>query len=274
MIGYNEKIAPIETRLKVLSWNIWWRFGPWEARRPAIAASLKQIDADIIALQEVWSEGQTNLAAELGKELGYHHVYAASMHREKIGFGNAILSRWPIAQTDHVMLSGSIETDERRLVIYAQIDGPRGQIAFFNTHLNWKYQHSHIRQQQVRDITHFINAKTAQAFPPVLCGDFNAAPDSEEMRMLKGLTTCPVKGLFFHDAWCVAGDGGPGYTWDNKNPYAVAEFEPDRRIDYILAGAPGKGGAGHFVDCRVTGNEPVDDVWPSDHHAVLAHLRY
>jgi hypothetical protein len=28
------------------------------------------------------------------------------------------------------------------------------------------------------------------------------------------------------------------------------------------------------VDCRVAGNEPVDGVWPSDHHAVLAEIRY
>lgn len=92
--------------------------------------------------------------------------------------------------------------------------------------------------------------------------------------MLTGLTTCPVEGLVFHDAWLAAGDGGAGYTWDNANPYAVAEFEPNRRIDYILAGRPQAGGAGHVVDCQVAGNEPVDGVWPSDHHAVLAELRY
>ncbi len=33
-------------------------------------------------------------------------------------------------------------------------------------------------------------------------------------------------------------------------------------------------GAGHVVDCRIAGNEPVGGVWPSDHHAVLAELRY
>ena len=92
--------------------------------------------------------------------------------------------------------------------------------------------------------------------------------------MLKGLTTCPVEGLVIHDAWDVAGGGGPGLTWDNANPYAVAEFEPDRRIDYIFLGWPEARGAGHVVECCVTGNEPVDGVWPSDHHAVLAEVRY
>ena len=63
-------------------------------------------------------------------------------------------------------------------------------------------------------------------------------------------------------------------TWDNTNPYVSATFEPDRRIDYVLAGLPEARGAGHIVDCRVAGHEPMDGVWPSDHHAVLAELRY
>ncbi len=92
--------------------------------------------------------------------------------------------------------------------------------------------------------------------------------------MLTGLTTCPVEGMVFHDAWKVAGQGSSGMTWDNANPYAKVDFEPDRRIDYILVGRPQARGAGHVVDCRVAGNEPVDGVWPSDHHAVLGDIRY
>ena len=88
--------GPLETRLRVLTWNIWWRYGPWERRRPAIAATLAEIDADVIALQEVWSDETTNLATELATELGYHHVFASGIDREGFGFGNALLSRWPV----------------------------------------------------------------------------------------------------------------------------------------------------------------------------------
>ena len=108
----------------------------------------------------------------------------------------------------------------------------------------------------------------------VLCGDFNADPQSDEIRMLTGQTTCPVEGLVFHDAWAFAGPGGPGHTWDNANPYVAADFEPDRRIDYIFTGWPRGRGAGHIVNCQITGNKPVNGVWPSDHHALLAELRY
>ena len=41
----------IETRLRVLTWNLWHRFGPWEARRPAIARRLRVALRD--ALREI-----------------------------------------------------------------------------------------------------------------------------------------------------------------------------------------------------------------------------
>jgi endonuclease/exonuclease/phosphatase family metal-dependent hydrolase len=274
----------IETRLSVLTWNIWWRYGPWEQRQPAIAATLKKLDADIIALQEVWGDETTNQAAELATELGYHYIFAPAIdigetvldHNfgKSLSFGNALLSRWPIKQHDSIPLCGKRETGESRNALFAEIDGPRGLIPAFSTHLNWKYEHSHIRQLQVTDLAHFVKRMQPWSFPPIVCGDFNAEPSSEEIRKLKGLTTCPAEGLFFHDAWAASGGVGPGNTWDNNNPYAVVELEPDRRLDYVLVGLPLDRGAGHIVDCKVTGNIPVDNVWPSDHYAVLAELRY
>jgi endonuclease/exonuclease/phosphatase family metal-dependent hydrolase len=274
MAERQESDTAIDTRLRVLTWNIWWRFGPWERRRPAIAATLADLDADVIALQEVWSDETTDLARELAGELGYHHVFAASMDLKGYGFGNALLSRWPIARRDSTMLFGQRETGEGRCVVFAEVDGPRGPIPVFSTHLNWRFEQSHIRQRQVGDLARFVDRRRPWRYPPILCGDFNAEPTSDEIRMLTGLTSCAVEGLCFHDAWAFAGDGGPGLTWDNANPYAVIEFEPDRRIDYILVGRPEARGAGHIVACRVVGNAPVDGVWPSDHHAVLAELRY
>ena len=135
--------GPIDTRLRVLTWNIWWRFGPWERRRPAIAATLAQLGADVIALQEVWSDETTNLAAELG----YHHVFASGMDFKGFGFGNALLSRWPIARYELTMLHGRKETGEGRLALFAEVDGPRGRLPMFSTHLNWRYDHSRIRQR-------------------------------------------------------------------------------------------------------------------------------
>jgi endonuclease/exonuclease/phosphatase family metal-dependent hydrolase len=114
MTDQGNNNGAIETRLRVLTWNIWWRFGPWERRQPAIAATLARLDADVIALQEVWSDETTNLAAELATELGYQYVFASSMEMKGFGFGNALLSRWPITRSESVKLHGQKETGEGR----------------------------------------------------------------------------------------------------------------------------------------------------------------
>ncbi|HZB72529.1 MAG TPA: endonuclease/exonuclease/phosphatase family protein [Acidimicrobiales bacterium] len=265
----------LETRLRVLTWNLWWRFGPWERRRPAIAATLAELRPDVVALQEVWGEpGGTNLAAELGAELGYEHAYAFRLSLDGVDFGNAVLSRWPITSSTATDLPAPPDADELRLMLRADVDGPRGRFQVFSTHLNWRFDHSAVRQEQVRTIAEAVAAARPRTFPPVLCGDFNAVPDSDEVRMLTGRAAGPVDGLVFHDAWEVAGDGGPGPTWSNANPYAALDLEPDRRIDYVLTGWPKAGGAGHVTSCRVVGTEPVDGVVPSDHYGVLAELRY
>ena len=264
----------IPTTVKILNWNLWWRFGPWEQRQPAILKTLQKLDADVITLQEIWADDQTNQAKILASELGYHHVFTKAMTMNGVGFGNAILSRWPIANTKSKELPGHEESHEPRCVSMAEIDGPRGPLMVFNTHLNFRYEHSHIRQQQVAAIAAFVKQHAIKSYPPVLCGDFNAVPDSDEIRMLKGLTSCPVPELFFHDAWEVAGDGSIGHTWDNQNTHAAELFEPNRRIDYIFAAAPVRRTAGHIKGCRIVADQPVDGVFPSDHFAVLAELRY
>jgi endonuclease/exonuclease/phosphatase family metal-dependent hydrolase len=82
----------------------------------------------------------------------------------------------------------------------------------------------------------------------------------------------------FYDAWRVAGAGGPGYTWSNRNAFAAVALEPDRRIDYVFVGYPVRGdpehyGLGRIDRCRVVCDQAVDGVWPSDHFGVYAELR-
>jgi endonuclease/exonuclease/phosphatase family metal-dependent hydrolase len=271
----------IDTRLRVLTWNLWHRFGPWEARRPAIAATLARLDADVVCLQEVWADTEVEFAAELADGLGFHQVYGSRLDFEGVRFGNAILSRWPITGSDVLALPSRADTEELRTCVRADVAGPRGALQVFSTHLNWRFDQSGVRQDQVRSICTFVDSSKPEggrAYPPILCGDFNADPDSDEIRMLTGRSDPPVRKLVFHDAWEVAGEASAssatGATWSNANPYAKRDLEPDRRIDYVFVGWPKAGGAGHVTTCTVEGLEPVDGVVPSDHLALLAELRY
>jgi endonuclease/exonuclease/phosphatase family metal-dependent hydrolase len=264
----------LDGRLRVLTWNLWWRFGPWEQRLPAIVETIRRIDPDVIALQEVWITEDSSSSRVIAETLGFHEV---STHRielaEGVGFGNAVVSRWPIAGHEVAPLPSPPELDEFRTVLRADIDGPRGPFQVFDTHLHWRLDHSHIRQDQVRTICDLIADSPRRSFPAVLCGDFNALPDTDEVRMLTGRAAAPRPPLVFYDAFEFAG-AGDGHTWSNANPYARLDLERSCRIDYVFAGFPKAGGAGHIVDCEVVGADPVDGIVPSDHYGVLATLRY
>jgi Endonuclease/Exonuclease/phosphatase family len=62
--------------MRIVSWNLWWRFGPWEQRREAIAAMLAEIGPDVCGLQEVRASPGENLATDLAGRLGLHWCWA------------------------------------------------------------------------------------------------------------------------------------------------------------------------------------------------------
>lgn len=262
--------------LRVLTWNLWWRHGPWEERLPAMLESVARVTPDIACFQEVWADEATgdSLAGRVADRLGgFHTVGAARFVADGVSFGNAVVSRWPIADVAVLDLPAPTGSEEFRTCIRADVETPAGIVQVFCTHLNWRFDESHVRQDQVRSICAFVASAPPRTYPPVLCGDLNAVPDSDEIRMLTGRAAVAVERLVFHDAWEVAGGGGPGLTWSNANPYAALDLEPERRIDYVLVGWPKAGGRGHVEHCEVVGTEPVAGVTPSDHYGVLATLR-
>lgn len=271
---YDSPFGPlIDTTMRVISWNIWWRFGPWEQRQPAIIDTLRRVDADVIALQEVWATPEVRQVDVLAAQLDRHGVYDSRVDIDGVGFGNAVLSRWPITSSETLAYVTAGDSQEDRLALRADVDGPRGAFQVFCTHLNWRLHHSSTRQSQVRQLAGFVADSRPRTYPPIVCGDFNADPASDEIRMMTGRSEAPAEKVAFGDAWEYAGSG-EGFTWDRSNPYAAASLERSQRIDYVFSGWPKAGGAGHAVDCRLAGNEVVDGVWPSDHFAVVAELRY
>jgi endonuclease/exonuclease/phosphatase family metal-dependent hydrolase len=264
--------------MRVLTWNLWWRHGPWQRRREAIAATLAEVAPDLCGLQEVWQDDGSNLAAELAGRLGMHWCWAAAGEgRDSRGgeavIGNAVLSRWPItAQAELRLPTGDISA--RRVALHARIAAPGGALPMFTTHLSYRPGASKVRTEQVRRLAEFAaDHLTDCAYPPVVTGDLNAEPGSDELRLLGGLLTPPaVPGLVLIDAWRYAGPADPGFTWDHRNGYQADSMIPDSRIDYVLVGLP-RHGRGRVQSVRLAGTAAVDGVWPSDHFAVVTDLR-
>jgi endonuclease/exonuclease/phosphatase family metal-dependent hydrolase len=265
--------------IRVLSWNLWWRHGPWERRRRAIGATLAEVGPDVCGFQEVWGGPRENLAADLAERLGMHWCWADA-HKlrdregEELSIGNAILSRWPITVQAQAALTADGLADERRVAVHALIDAPGGALPMVTTHLTYGPGRSRVRTAQARVLAEFVAGHAGPGtYPPVVTGDLNAEPGSDELRLLGGVLTAPaVDGLVLVDAWRYADPADPGFTWDHRNGYQGGSVIPDSRIDYILVGLPRRG-RGKVRSASLAGTAPVDSVWPSDHFAVVAELQ-
>ncbi|MDT0388435.1 endonuclease/exonuclease/phosphatase family protein [Streptomyces dubilierae] len=269
--------------MRIVTWNLWWRFGPWQARQKAVLTALRELNPDVVGLQEVWAADGENLAEWLAGELGLHCTWAASpapeRWRARIGdpsldIGNAVLSRWPVVGRDVLPLPAPAATDDGRLALYARIAAPGHEVPFFTAHFTSATHASAVRRGQAAALAGFVARHRGDTpFPPVVTGDLNAWPDSDEVRLLGGYKTAPaVPGQVLLDAWEYADPAAPAATWDAANPYVAATHEPSVRIDYIHVGPPGPGGLGRVRDVRRACDGPVDGVWPSDHAAVVADL--
>jgi endonuclease/exonuclease/phosphatase family metal-dependent hydrolase len=263
----------IETTVRVATWNTWARYGPWHDRERALLAALLAAAPDIVVLLEAWEDqgGDGSQAERLKGPLGLeHHVFGGAPES-----GIAVLSRWPLSGREERRLGdhGTKGWDAGQAV-FARAEGPRGPVQVAGAGLGWKLGHSAQRQQQVRELGAFVREAAGVEAPVVVAGDFNADPDSDEIRMLTGRAAVTAPGLVFYDAWATAGDGSPGHTWARTNPWTRPVLWPDRRIDYILSAWPRPGGAGHPVHCELLGTEPVGGILASDHYGVLADLRY
>jgi endonuclease/exonuclease/phosphatase family metal-dependent hydrolase len=261
----------IETTVRVATWNVWGLYGPWREREAAITATLREAGPDIVVLAESWSKAGDSQCARLAGPLGLpHHGFSGvtAQEDEAALSGVAVMSRWPIRREEHLSFG-----DVR--VLFAEVAGPRGPIQVYGLVMDaWWFDESEARQRAVRDLLTHVGEVGDDQAPLVICGDFNADPDSDEMRMMTGRTTAPVPGLSFCDAWEMAGPPEPGHTWSNDNPWAVQLLWPGRRIDYVFSAAPRPGGAGHARRAELLGTRPVDGMYGSDHYGLLADLRY
>jgi endonuclease/exonuclease/phosphatase family metal-dependent hydrolase len=263
-------------RLRVLTLNIWNRQGPWEKRLPLIRSGIERLAPDVVGLQEVLYHdmGPADQATEIGRGLGYQSAFGEAWYiGGGLRFGNAVLSRFPIVAREQFALP--VGTDEEgRSLLHVELDAPCGRIPFFVTHLNWKFHHGAIRVRQVAAIAEHVQRIAAvgdERFPPILVGDFNAEPESDEIRFLSGYHLLDGKSVYFADCFRACGDG-PGYTFARRNPFALVAREPNRRLDYVFVRGPDRALRGEPLGARGVLDEPADGVFPSDHFGVYAEI--
>jgi endonuclease/exonuclease/phosphatase family metal-dependent hydrolase len=142
-------------------------------RPDRIANVLREIDADVVALQEVMSlEGRTrehDQARYIADELGYAHVMGEVRKHRGAAYGNAILSRFSIAGYSNYDLS--VQRREQRGCVRADVEFSGRRLHVFNVHLGTSYFE---RRHQGRKLV-CAECITHEEFrdPRIVLGDFN-----------------------------------------------------------------------------------------------------
>ena len=219
-----EPYGPVvPTTMRIVTWNVWGRYGHWAQRQAGIEDALVAAAPDVVCLVESWSHRDANQPGLVAERLSSSDttVFAGDRGEEDWTSGIGLVSRWPVTSHECRALPGDGESDGGSgagAALFALLDGERGPVQLFVVMLDYPLDGSAVRQAQVRQLAGFIQDRTRRRYPTVVCGDFNAGPDADELRMLTGRTVPVVPGLVFYDAWEVAGDGTPGLTWSNRNP--------------------------------------------------------
>jgi endonuclease/exonuclease/phosphatase family metal-dependent hydrolase len=166
--------------LRVATYNLHAGIGADRRFRPQrLARVLAEIDADIVALQEVASpERGFDLGAFLARQGGYAHLAGVTFHRPHGPFGNALLTRLPLHAQGVFDLS--LPGREPRSAIDATLQHGPQRLRVLATHLGLGPGE---RAMQARRLLHALEAATEDAL--LVLGDLNEwLPRAASLRCL------------------------------------------------------------------------------------------
>jgi endonuclease/exonuclease/phosphatase family metal-dependent hydrolase len=163
--------ADDEKRLRVASYNIHECVGGDGTRDPArIATVLREIDADVIGLQEVDArdgESDTSMQMQyLAATLGLHAIAGPTLLRPTGHYGNALLTRRPVLDVRHVDLTVYRREPRAALDVDLDIDGVAVRVVV--THLGLLPGERRIQVRRLLDVL-----GGGRAGLVILCGDIN-----------------------------------------------------------------------------------------------------
>ena len=138
-------------------------------RPERIAEVLSEIDADVIALQEVIGPGPggPGHAEGIGAALGMGWVMAPTRELRCHQFGNVVLSRFPIR--DHAQHDLTWKNSEPRNSQRVEIDLGPGTVQIYNVHLGTALLE---RRYQAAKLATWVHDRRVSA-PKIVLGDFN-----------------------------------------------------------------------------------------------------
>lgn len=231
--------ASAATRAKPL------RIGTWNIRAAQsapvdmLAAEIRAMEVDVIALQEVDVRtrrgGFVDEPGELATALGLNYVFAASIKWDQGHYGLALLSRWPLVSVERHRLSSTPEA-EPRIVLDVTVCADEKPLHLLNLHADRRTASRALGFADLRRI-----AKDDFGRGLLVLGDLNEYADAPGVR---SLIDAGFVDLGADEAVNTVGTG---------------------RVDYLLVDPP---------LARLASTARVWTTDKSDHHAVLADLAW
>jgi endonuclease/exonuclease/phosphatase family metal-dependent hydrolase len=172
--SYASRQPEFDGEIKVVTWNI--KFS--EEIEQAIKELMEVPElkgADILLLQEMDEEGVEAIA----RALEYNYVYfPASVHsRHGRNFGNAILSKWPLANPAKLMLPHeNPQNGQRRIATRAETTIGDEKLLVYSVHTETAVLGGEKRYEQVQAIVDDISDDPTHV---LVGGDFNTLTDGE-----------------------------------------------------------------------------------------------
>lgn len=175
--------------MRLLTLNTWKCDGAYGQRLKAMVNQLRPLDADVIALQEVFStaDGEMHTGRYLAEALDMPLTEAPAREKPRCVEGQwrqsrsglTILTRWPVVGSQILPLP-SDDADGERLALFCELDLNGHRLCVVNTHLTHLADAQELRQCQWQTVLNFAN-HLAGAASVVVCGDLNAPLTAPEL---------------------------------------------------------------------------------------------
>ncbi|MFM7521831.1 MAG: endonuclease/exonuclease/phosphatase family protein [Planctomycetota bacterium] len=195
--------------MRLFSWNIHKGIGGRDRRYSLdrIVAAIEAENPDIVCLQEVdrlvRRSGHDDQPRLLAATLHGHAVYQANVAVGTGGYGNLVLSRWPVESRHRISLRHGVRKPRGAQLVV--LDTPEGALHVVHTHLGLAERE---RQWQVQRLVGHALFRSAAELPTLLVGDFNDWRD----RLAGGLAehgfrqvTAPASRFRSFPAWLALG---------------------------------------------------------------------
>jgi endonuclease/exonuclease/phosphatase (EEP) superfamily protein YafD len=172
---YSVGLPQFEGVLTAVSYNI--DFGVFVEEAIEDMAHMPQ--PDVVMLQEMDEDGTDKIAQAMKLDYIY---YPASVHRHNKNFGNAVLSRWPILQTQKLILPRRHPANKQmRIATKAKLDVEGTAVCVYCVHTEVYLTSRQYRRDQIQAITgDILNAGEHV----IVGGDFNTVRRTSIRRLV------------------------------------------------------------------------------------------